>query len=132
DGLSHMLVLNHALGTEERSDARAAELRFSRFFHNAPIAIATVDSDGRIGSSNAAFVNMFAGDRIVVGETAIGDLVSQDGRVALKEALDQARAGRGGIAPVDLAFGENDDRTGHFYVSPVEQEKGEQEAALVY
>lgn len=134
DGLSHMLVLNHSLGTQDRSDARAAELRFSRFFHNAPIAIATVDTEGRIGSSNAAFVNMFSGlgDRIVVGETAIGDLVSQDARAALKEALEQARAGRGGIAPVDLTFGDNDDRTGHFYVSPVEQVEGEQEAALVY
>ena len=35
---------------------RAAEIRFMRFFHNTPMAIATVDRDGRIVRTNPLFV----------------------------------------------------------------------------
>jgi two-component system cell cycle sensor histidine kinase/response regulator CckA len=46
-GASRTLVLNRA--REEVADPlRAAEVRFVRFFHNTPMAIATVDKQGRI------------------------------------------------------------------------------------
>ena len=38
---------------------RAAEIRFMRFFHNTPMAIATVDRDGRIVRTNPVFVRLF-------------------------------------------------------------------------
>ena len=38
---------------------RAAEVRFMRFFHNTPMAIATVDKAGRIVRSNALFARLF-------------------------------------------------------------------------
>mgnify|MGYP000439229676 CR=1 FL=1 len=39
--------------------AGAGDLRYARFFQSAPIGIASVDGDGRIGSSNTAFAHMF-------------------------------------------------------------------------
>ena len=62
-GLAHALVLNRAPGGAE--EAAAAELRFARLFNSAPIAIATVDREGTISTTNAAFVRLFgrfAGD----------------------------------------------------------------------
>ena len=38
---------------------RAAEVRFTRFFNNTPIAIAAVDRSGRIGRTNAPFLRLF-------------------------------------------------------------------------
>src|SRR5712691_9826912 len=51
-GASRTLVLNRARddGTDRE---RAAEVRFVRFFHNTPMAIATVDGAGGMASSNA-------------------------------------------------------------------------------
>ena len=56
-GLAHALVLNRAPGEPE--EAAAAELRFARLFNMAPIAIATIDRDGSISTTNAAFVRLF-------------------------------------------------------------------------
>ena len=54
-GDSRTLVLNRA--REEVADpARAAEVRFMRFFHKTPMAIATVDKAGKIARTNAPFV----------------------------------------------------------------------------
>ncbi len=131
---SHMLVLNRAVAADGAGNGRAAEVRFSRFFHNAPIAIATIMADGRVGNSNAAFVRMFSGlgDNIVEGQTAIADLVSAEARGAVGEAIEAASSSRGDIEPVEVAFGEQDERNGRFYVSPVEQVEGEPESAIVY
>lgn len=132
--LSHMLVLNRSAGSDDVDDGRAAEIRFSRFFHNAPIGIATVDSKGRIGSTNAAFLRMFSGspERIVEGQTAITDLVGAEARDTLKQCIENARAGAAVIEPAEVTFGTGDDRNGRFYVSPVEQVEGEPETAIVY
>ncbi len=46
-GPSRTLVLNRARGEGGRRPQRAAEVRFMRFFHNTPMAIATVDRSGR-------------------------------------------------------------------------------------
>src|SRR5207248_6926904 len=57
-GSSRTLVLNRA--RDDGSDPqRAAEVRFMRFFQNTPMAIATVDKQGRVADSNARFARMF-------------------------------------------------------------------------
>src|SRR6516165_4140613 len=57
-GASRTLVLNRALddGTDPQ---RAAEIRFMRFFHNTPMAIATVDREGRVVRTNPLFARLF-------------------------------------------------------------------------
>ncbi len=129
-GLSHMLVLNRSQGAEASEEGRAAEVRFARFFHSAPIAIATVTSDGRIGNTNAAFARLFEGsDR--GGGVTMASLVGAAGRPAIEKAIGEAAAGRTDVPPVEAIFGESD-RTGRFYVSPVEREEAGGEAAIVY
>ena len=57
-GASRTLVLNRARddGTDPQ---RAAEIRFMRFFHHTPMAIATVDRDGGIVRTNSLFARLF-------------------------------------------------------------------------
>src|SRR2546427_4484826 len=73
-GPSRTLVLNRARddGTDPQ---RAAEVRFMRFFHNTPMAIAPVDKGGRIVRSNALLARLF--NSVLKGE-------GKDGRSVLR------------------------------------------------
>ncbi len=131
-GASRTLVLNRARdnGTDPQ---RAAEIRFMRFFHNTPMAIATVDRDGRIVRTNPLFARLFhnvlsreGGDR------AIGAVVVDRDRAALEGAIADAAGGRGDIVPVDAVLAGESERFGRFYVTAVEEEERDQEAAIVY
>jgi two-component system, cell cycle sensor histidine kinase and response regulator CckA len=130
--LAHALVLNRAPG--EPDEAAAAELRFARLFNSAPIAIATVDRDGSISATNAAFVRLFdrAVDGVPARKVALASLANTDGAEALGKALDAAIAGQGLIQPVDIAFDSDAERRGRVYLSPVEHAEGESEAAIAY
>jgi len=131
-GLAHALVLNRAPGEPE--EAAAAELRFARLFNSAPIAIATVDRDGTISTTNAAFARLFgrAVDGVPARKVALASLADTNGTEALGKALDAAIAGHGLIQPVDIAFEGDKERRGRVYLSPVEQAEGESEAAIAY
>jgi len=131
-GLAHALVLNRAPGEPE--EAAAAELRFARLFNSAPIAIATVDREGTISTTNAAFARLFgrAIDGVPAGKVTLASLADVDGAEALRKALDAAIAGRGLVEPVDIAFRDVKERSGCVYLSPIEQAEGENEAAIAY
>ena len=131
-GLAHALVLNRAPGEPEV--AAAAELRFARLFNLAPIAIATVDREGTISTTNAAFARLFgrAVDGVPAGKVTLASLADADGAEALRKALDAAIAGRGLVEPVDIAFRDDKERSGCVYLSPIEQAEGESEAAIAY
>ena len=130
--LAHALVLNRAPGEPE--EAAAAELRFARLFNSAPIAIATVDREGTISTTNAAFARLFgrAIDGVPAGKVTLASLGDADGAEALRKALDAAIAGRGLVEPVDIAFRDDKERSGCVYLSPIEQAEGENEAAIAY
>src|SRR6476619_6061383 len=132
-GLAHALVLNRAPGEPEEA-AAAAELRFARLFSSAPIAIATVDREGTISTTNAAFVRLFgrAVDGVPARKVTLASLADADGAEALHKALDAAIAGQGLIEPVDIAFEGDKERSGRVYLSPVERAEGESEAAIAY
>src|SRR4051812_28294221 len=128
-GASRTLVLNRARG-ETDDPQRAAEVRFMRFFQSTPMAIATVDKTGKISRTNALFARMFPG--------ALGDgrsilaAVSERDREGLESAIRQAAGGQSEIAPVDAGLSGSGERYGRFYVSPVEEEDRDAEAAIVY
>ena len=130
--LAHALVLNRAPGSAE--EAAAAELRFARLFNSAPIAIATVDREGAISTTNAAFVRLFgrAVDGVPARKVTLASLAQADGAESLRKALDAAIAGQGMIEPVDIAFEDDKERSGRVYLSPVERAEGESEAAIAY
>ena len=110
---------------------RAAEVRFMRFFQNTPMAIATVDKNGRVARSNArfaaTFVNMLKGD-----DRSILSVVSERDRPLLEAALRRAREGQSDIAPVEAALAGAGERWASFFVSAVEKEERDGEMAIVY
>lgn len=131
-GASRTLVINRARdhGTDPQ---RAAEIRFMRFFHNTPMAIATVDRDGGIVRTNPLFARLFHNVlSIEDGDRSIAAVVAERDRGALAAAIAQAARGKGDIAPVDAALAGDGERFGRFYVTAVEEEERDQEAAIVY
>jgi len=129
-GASRTLVLNRA--KDDGSDsARAAEVRFMRFFQNTPMAIATVDKSGRIARNNARFASTFA-DVLKGDERSILAVVAERDRPVLEAAIRKAAEGQGDIAPVDAALAGAGERWATFFVSAVEEEDRDGEAAIVY
>jgi len=128
--LAHVLIL--ARGPGEAEEAGAAELRFARLFHAAPIAIATVDANGGVSATNAAFVRMFGADADGGSHASLESLVEPASHQALRKALEAVTAGQGLIEPVDVTFAGPGERSGRIYLSPIEQAHGESEAAIAY
>ena len=123
-GASRTLVLNRARddGTDPQ---RAAEIRFMRFFHHTPMAIATVDRDGGIVRTNPLFVRLF--HDVLSGQTgegrgrSISAVVAERDRAALEAAIAEAASGKSDIAPVDATLAGPGERFGRFYVTAVEE-----------
>ena len=150
-GASRTLALNRASGEQPEEDLRAAEVKFARFFNSTPMAIATLDENGRVVRSNAAFAQLLpralAGGR--AGKTApawplLTDMSERD-RAALKGAIEAALDSRGDVKPVDVVFEDaaSQGETGRiassdpmtarsvrFFVSP--DENAGKKAAMIY
>ncbi len=129
NNLAHVLILNRGPG--EAEEAGAAELRFSRLFHAAPFAIATVDADGVVLANNAAFLRMFGADT-ERGDANLERLIDPEGHQDLRKALDAAFASQGLIEPVDVMFSGSGERSCRLYLSAIEHPEGENEAAIAY
>jgi two-component system, cell cycle sensor histidine kinase and response regulator CckA len=131
-GASRTLVLNRARddGTDPQ---RAAEIRFMRFFHHTPMAIATVDRGGGIVRTNSLFARLFHNVLRTEGAArSIGAVAAERDRATLETAIAEAAGGKSDIAPVDAALAGDGERFGRFYVTAVEEEERDQEAAIVY
>jgi two-component system, cell cycle sensor histidine kinase and response regulator CckA len=134
-GASRTLVLNRA--ADDGSDPqRTAEVRFMRFFHNTPMAIATVDRRGRIARTNAPFAQLV--QSVLKGEPAapqgrsILGVVADRDRLLIEEALAKAAGGRADVAPIDAALAGEGERWARFYLTPVEEAENDSETAIVY
>ncbi|MDE2579237.1 MAG: response regulator [Hyphomicrobiales bacterium] len=104
-GQSRTLVISRAAGEEPAEDLRAAEVRFARFFNSTPMAIATLDSAGRVGKSNAAFAKLLPD--CLKGPNDKHEIFAGLGerdRAAVSAALDAATGGQTEIAPVDVSL----------------------------
>jgi len=131
-GASRTVVLNRA-SDDGNELQRAAEIRFMRFFHHTPMAIATIDRDGGIVRTNALFARLFQG---MIGGDArsrtIRAIVAERDWPPLEAAIVQAAQGRGEIAPVDAMLAGQGERFARFYVTAVGEQERDQEAAIVY
>src|SRR5438876_432968 len=106
-----------------------------RFFQNTPMAIATVDKQGRIVDSNARFAHLFhsAFRNEVSAERSILTAVSGRDRGALEAAIRRAADGQGEIAPVDAALAGPGERFATFFVTAIEEgQERDREAVIVY
>jgi two-component system cell cycle sensor histidine kinase/response regulator CckA len=131
-GASRTLVISRA--RDERSDPqRAAEVRFMRFFDHTPMAIATVDRAGAVVRANARFAKLAQslGPDGAAGKSIFGTVNPRD-RNLLIAAINQAAEGQGDIAPVEAMLDGAKERWGQFFVTSVEEDERETEAAIVY
>ena len=130
-GASRTLVLNRTQGGAA-DPARSAEVRFMRFFQSTPMAIAAVDKTGKISRTNSLFARLFPATLKDAESRSILSVVSERDRGALAAAIGSAATGQSEIAPVEASLSGNGERWGRFYVSPVEEDDRETEAAIVY
>src|SRR3954452_12865132 len=131
-GASRTLVISRA--RDERLDPqRAAEVRFMRFFDHTPMAIATVDRAGAVLRANARYAKV-AQELSPEGAAgrSIFRAVSERDRKLLIAAINQAAKGQGDIPPVEVLLDGARERWGQFFVTAVEEDERETEAAIVY
>src|SRR3982750_4550145 len=131
-GAARTLVISRA--RDERADPhRAAEVRFMRFFDHTPMAIATVDRGGAVLRANARYAKL-AQDLSPEGAAgkSIFRAVSERDRNLLIAAINQAAQGLGELAPVEAMLDGTKERWGQFFVTAVEENERETEAAIVY
>jgi two-component system cell cycle sensor histidine kinase/response regulator CckA len=131
-GASRTLVISRA--RDERLDPqRAAEVRFMRFFDHTPMAIATVDKSGAVVRANARFAKLAQSlNSSGAANKSILSVVNERDRSHLVAAINQAAEGQGDIAPVEAMLDGAKDRWGQFFVTAVEEDERETEAAIVY
>jgi len=131
-GASRTLVISRT--RDEHSDPeRAAEVRFMRFFDHTPMAIATVDRAGAVVRANARFAKLaqsLSADG--AASNSIFRTVNARDRSLLISAINQAAEGQGDIAPVEAMLDGVKERWGQFFVTAVEEDERETEAAIVY
>jgi two-component system cell cycle sensor histidine kinase/response regulator CckA len=116
------IVLDRTTGDKAEENARDAEMRFARFFNNAPVGIATVDGAGRIDNANSAFL-AYVGDGVERG-TMLGDLVIEEDRASVAEALVATRAGRMSNPAIEVRLAKSSERVGLLYISRVDIDEG--------
>ncbi|MBP1882106.1 cell cycle histidine kinase CckA [Sinorhizobium mexicanum] len=135
-GESRTIVMSRE-GDDGDQSASNAAMRFTRFFNNTPMAIASVDGDGRILRTNAPFLKLFAGlvsqddvERGALIETVVHE--SEKGR--LQEALAAAKDRQGDIAPIDALHPSDEARHFRFYVNAVidQSDQAPEETAIIY
>ncbi|AFL52619.1 two-component system cell cycle sensor histidine kinase/response regulator CckA [Sinorhizobium fredii] len=135
-GESRTIVMSRE-GDEGDQSASNAAMRFTRFFNNTPMAIASVDGDGRILRTNAPFLKLFAGlvsqDDVERG-LLIDAVMHEAVRGQLEEALAAAKDRQGDIAPIDSLHPADEGRHFRFYVNAVidQSDQAPEEAAIVY
>ena len=131
-GPSRTLVISRA--RDERNDPeRAAEVRFMRFFDHTPMAIATVDRSGAVVRANARYAKLAQSlsPDSAANKSIIRAVNSRD-RSHLIAAINQAAQGQGDIPPVEVMLEGARERWGQFFVTSVEEDERETEAAIVY
>jgi len=125
-----VLVLNRGPG--EAQEAGVADLRFTRIFQSSPFAIATVDADGAVTATNAAFSRMFGADAGAGdGKLKLENFVDEGNRQDLRKALDAAIAGQGMIDPIDVTFA-GPGRSGRIYLNSIADAQDRSEVAIAY
>jgi two-component system cell cycle sensor histidine kinase/response regulator CckA len=134
-GESRTIVLGRPKG--EGADQSASAMRFTRFFNNTPMAIASIGGDGKILRINAPFLRLFAGvvtrDDVEAGAT-LDAIVHEGARSDLERALAAAKDRQGDIAPIDCRHPGDEGRHVRFYVNAVidESDEAPEEVAIVY
>lgn len=134
-GESRTIVLDRPRG--EGADGSASAMRFTRFFNNTPMAIASIGGDGKILRINAPFLRLFADvvsrDDVDRGVN-LDVIIHESARADLMRALAAAKDRQGDIAPIDCRHPGDEARHVRFYVNAVidESDEAPEEVAIIY
>ncbi|MGI9352727.1 MAG: cell cycle histidine kinase CckA [Rhizobiaceae bacterium] len=142
-GSLRTLVLNRSAEMGDSDALRDAEIRFTRFFNNTPIAIAGINADGKIVRTNAPFQSMFASVIASKGASEQLDyqsMVSDDETGRVSAAFEKALEGVGKIDPLDLSIDGEEERFVRFFFNQVSdqdldvetEDEAHQERVIVY
>ncbi len=131
-GATRTIVLNRGPGEDVSEAVRAAEVRFTRFFNNTPIAIAGLDGKGSIGRTNAPFARLFGSPKSGGAARKLTDFVREFDRPVLEAAIEAANQGKSDIPPLDLVLDGPKDRSARFFLSGVSEGGDEDERIIVY
>ncbi len=136
-GESRTIVMARSGDSGDAEAASSAAMRFNRFFNNTPMAIASVDGEGRILRTNAPFLKLFAGvvsRDDVDARLPLDKIIAEADRPRMAEALALAKDRQGDIAPIDLRHPTDESRHFRYYVNAVIDQSDEQpeESAIVY
>ncbi|MEM7290840.1 MAG: PAS domain-containing protein, partial [Pseudomonadota bacterium] len=123
-GASRTLVLNRTAELGDGNALRDAEIRFTRFFNNTPVAIAGLNEKAQIIRTNAAFQSMFA--KVVSGaeepeKLMLSQLVAKDDQEQLKALFDEAMSAGSNLDPLEMSINGDTERFVRFYFSHVEE-----------
>ncbi|WFS02531.1 cell cycle histidine kinase CckA [Rhizobium tumorigenes] len=136
-GESRTIVLGRQKDDDDDQSASVAAMRFTRFFNNTPMAIASVDGTGRILRTNAPFLKLFSNvvsrDDIERGAT-LETIFSESERPLLAQAFAAAKDRQGDIPSIDSRNPKDETRHFRFYINAVIEQSDEapEEAAIVY
>ena len=120
DGFSVGLLMGARPAGRGADGPQGDESRFTKLFQAAPVAMASVDGQGRIGGANPAFTRMFSTGPhgpAVIGRSFLEQLHIES-QVAVRAALQTAARGEQPAQPIEIAFGTGARRAGQLFLSP--------------
>ncbi len=103
---------------------RLSRQRFQRFFANAPVGIALIDSEGRLDEANRALGELFdSSPQELIGEKLM-EFIHEDDRGAIVAKLAEAAEGKTLLASVEVRLKRARERTAALFVSRLDAGDG--------
>ncbi|MGL5447131.1 MAG: cell cycle histidine kinase CckA [Rhabdaerophilum sp.] len=130
-GVSRTLVLNRSQGQDGAEASRAAEVRFARFFNTSPFAVATLNRNGGVESTNVRFASFFP-TQSPTDPRDLQGLIAAIDRSKVEGAFNAAREGLGDIEPVDAVLAGEGGRSARFFFVPAGSSENGGETVIAY
>ncbi len=99
---------------------RASELRFQRFFEEAPVGVVLLDRALRISETNPAFAGLIGRERAELVGMPFVQLVGTTDQTEVAAQLAAALNGRSGVTPVEMPLAGGGERTCTLYARSLE------------
>lgn len=89
---------------EMRRALQASEDRFQRFFEEAPLGIALINTEGLIADCNHSFATMLSSDISSLEGQTFEALITEEGRGSVLSAMDRIEQGKQLDAPLEVSL----------------------------